>query len=28
LDKKAGALYDVTSEGGTNYGTVYQLVLP
>lgn len=28
LDKKAGALYGVTEEGGTNYGVVYQLVLP
>ena len=28
FDKKAGALYGVTAEGGTNYGTVYQLVPP
>ena len=28
LDKKAGVLYGVTSGGGTNYGVVYQLMLP
>jgi uncharacterized repeat protein (TIGR03803 family) len=28
LDKRAGALFGVTEEGGTNYGVVYQLMLP
>jgi uncharacterized repeat protein (TIGR03803 family) len=28
LNKKAGALYGVTSGGGTNYGVAYQFVLP